>query len=786
MSALARRLPALVAALVLSAQVLLGAQPVLAAGETPHFYAVLVNGQSVSPGALILERPDGALLAAEDDLAAWGFELKGHVPALVYQQTPYYALRDFTDLKTNLVASTQTLELQAPPALFVPTKIRLPGQLGGQPVFARGAYLNYDLDAQRAGPGTSTSNLFALGYTGLPGGAVVTNRFAEFGQAGGRPTWSRIATTFQRDNLQGLGTLRVGDAVSSGGTLGAPAAFAGIQRATDFDIDPSLVVFPTLSAGGVSQTQSTVDVYVNDVQQARRGVPAGPFTISNLPTLDGQGNVTLVVRDIYGRERTIVTPFYFTRALLRAGLAQSSVEAGVLRRDFGTGWGSYGGGMVSGTLRRGLSNSFTGEVHAEGSGDVRLVELGGDAVAARLGVFHFAAAQSWTPGASGLRGLLGYEFSSGLRGAAAFANVDAQSARFASLGRPALGESVTATLGLHKVLRGSRQLSLAAVSRNQAGLPATTAVSAGFDTPIGAGTWHFALTKALASGATGGSVQFSLFPGLRRSVDGQANFGSAGSLARIAAHQSAPPDGFGTGYDLGLGRNPSAEIDADVFSRSPAGSANLALVHSAGGAGTSYDLRLLGGLALVDGHLSPTDQVSSSYGLVEVPGFPNVRVYNGARLVGRTDARGRVFISDLVPYEPNEITLDARDLPLTVDFDSITARVTPYARNAAVIRFRGRPAGGVLIETVDAGGAPLPVGTALAAPGADGAWTVARGGVAYLRGVRPGPLPVTATAGALTCRFTVQVPANAADIPDLGPQVCMPAPPAASEAALAP
>lgn len=777
---LLRRLLALVAALVLCAQ------PVLAAGETQHFYAVLVNGQSVSTGALILERPDGTLLAAEDDLTAWGFELRGHVPALVYQQTPFYALRDFTDLETNLVASTQTLELQAPPTLFVPTRIRLPGLLGGRPVFDRGAYLNYDLDAQHVSAGTSTSNLFTLGYTGLPGGAVLTNRFAEFGQAGEAPKWTRIATTFQRDNLQGLGTLRIGDAVSSGGTLGAPAAFAGIQRATDFDLDPSLVVFPTLSAGGVSQTQSTVDVYVNDVQQARRGVPAGPFTISNLPTLDGQGNVTLVVRDVYGRERTIVTPFYFSRALLKAGLSQSSFEAGLLRRDFGTGLGSYGGGMVSGTLRRGLSNSFTGEAHVEESGAVRLVELGGDAVAAKLGVFHFAAAQSWTPGATGLRGLLGYEFSSGLRGASAFANVDAQSARFASLGRAAFGESVTTTLGLHKTFRGSRQVSLAAVSRNQAGFPATTAVSAGFDTPIGGGAWHFALTKALSSGATGGSVGFSLFPGLRRNVDGQANFGSAGSLARVAAHQSAPPDGFGTGYDLGLGRNPSAEIDANVYSRSPIGTADVALVRSSGEGGTSFDVRLLGALALVDGHLSPTDQVTSSYGLVEVPGFPNVRVYNGSRLIGRTNAQGRVFISDLVPYEPNEITLDARDLPLTVNFDSITARVTPYARNATVIRFRGRPAGGVLIRTVDADGTPLPVGTELGAAGGSASWTVARDGVAYLRGVRPGPLPIVATAGALSCRFTVEVPANAAEIPDLGPQVCAFAPPAAAKAALLP
>jgi hypothetical protein len=52
--------------------------------------------------------------------------------------------------------------------------------------------------------------------------------------------------------------------------------------------------------------------------------------------------------------------------------------------------------------------------------------------------------------------------------------------------------------------------------------------------------------------------------------------------------------------------------------------------------------------------------------------------------------------------------------------------------------------------------------------------------------VRPGPLPVVATADGLTCRFTVQVPANAADIPDLGPQVCAASPQAVSKAALLP
>ncbi len=370
---------------------------------------------------------------------------------------------------------------------------------------------------------------------------------------------------------------------------------------------------------------------------------------------------------------------------------------------------------------------------------MRLAELGGDLVATRLGVFHLGLAQSWTPGATGLRGLLGYEFS-GLHGASAFANIDAQGANFASLGRAAFGESVTTTAGIHKSFRGGHQFSAALINRNQPGVPTTSAVSAGYDTPIGTGVWHFAITKALPRGTVGGSVQFALLPGQRRSVDGQANFGAAGNLARVAAHQSEPPDGFGTGYDLGVGRNPGAELDGTVSSRSPQGSAQLAFVAGSGSGASAYDLRLLGALALVDGHLTPTEQVTSSYGLVEVPGFPNVRVYNGARLVGRTDAHGRIFISDLVPYEPNEITLDARDLPISVNFDSITARITPYARNATVIRFRGRPAGGVLIRTVDAGGVPLPVGTSLASANGTATWTVARDGVAYLRGVPSGPL----------------------------------------------
>ena len=64
-------------------------------------------------------------------------------------------------------------------------------------------------------------------------------------------------------------------------------------------------------------------------------VPAGPFTLDNVPVISGAGDARVVVRDALGRESIVTSSFYVAGGLLRPGLTDWNVGAGKLRDDLG-------------------------------------------------------------------------------------------------------------------------------------------------------------------------------------------------------------------------------------------------------------------------------------------------------------------------------------------------------------------------------------------------------------------------------------------------------------------
>jgi hypothetical protein len=73
-----------------------------------------------------------------------------------------------------------------------------------------------------------------------------------------------------------------------------------------------------------------------------------------------------------------------------------------------------------------------------------------------------------------------------------------------------------------------------------------------------------------------------------------------------------------------------------------------------------FRLGVNGSAAVVDGNFGLTRRIGRSFGLVDLPGFPNVRVYLDNREAGTTDASGKLMLPNLRPYEPNRIRLADR------------------------------------------------------------------------------------------------------------------------------
>ena len=122
-----------------------------------------------------------------------------------------------------------------------------------------------------------------------------------------------------------------------------------------------------MTAGGQATLPLTVDVFVNNALVSRQSVPPGPFSITNIPIVSGTGEAQLVVRQLLGREQVITQAFYGAATLLKEGLADYSYELGAQRQDFGQTSNDYAKGLATATYRKGVTDSFTAELHGEAS-----------------------------------------------------------------------------------------------------------------------------------------------------------------------------------------------------------------------------------------------------------------------------------------------------------------------------------------------------------------------------------------------------------------------------------
>ncbi|HFD15537.1 MAG TPA: fimbrial biogenesis outer membrane usher protein, partial [Rhodospirillales bacterium] len=144
-----------------------------------------------------------------------------------------------------------------------------------------------------------------------------------------------------------------------------------------------------------------------------------------------------------------------------------------------------------------------------------------------------------------------------------------------------------------------------------------------------------------------------------------------------------------------------------------------------------------GSLTLIDGRVAATRRIGRAFGLVELPGFPGVRVYLENREVGRTDDDGLLLIPGLRPYEVNRLRIELADLPLGAVVTRGEVETVPYDRAGIRIPFEVRLEARALARLVGPSGEPLPAGLQLADREGRMSALVGRDGLAEITGQPP-------------------------------------------------
>lgn len=737
--------------------------PLSAAGEGSQeaWFDVSLNRERMGT-VLLLEDASGHFWIADSDLERWRLTATG--PATMFHGTSYHRVDELPGAQVKVDPQAMRLAIHAAAAAFRPATIavqRAPYRAPTRPPY--GMFLAYDLSGESHSGRSDGGGLFSVDGFG-PGGRVTSDFASQY--VDGRMRTVRLDSAFVRDNPASMTTLRVGDSITAPGMWGRSVRFGGIQWGTNFATRPDAITFPLQDVVGEATLPSTVDLYVNRALVMSRDISPGPFTLSNIPVVNGTGDIRMVVRDVLGREHIIEQPFYADVGLLRAGLWSQSYALGAERQNWSLASNDYGSALFTTTQRVGLSNAFTGELHAEVLRGQQTGGLGGAWLVGPIGTISAAAAYSHSAGGRGQLLALGVDhqgrlLSIGLRAQLA-------SRAFVQLGmdpeRGVASIDESGYISLAMPFKGSLALNFSRRAYRDA--DSLDVMGLGYSQSLG--PWGYLHASVLEFAGSEDSwmaaVGFMLPLGARSSASLDAQEQQGGRLQTDAVLQRNVPAGRGFGYRLQADAGGAAGGEADFTANGEDATYSLGLADQAHSEAVRAGIR--GSVAMLGGGLYPSRTIQDSAALVRVPGFADVRVYEDNHLVAVTDHKGDALVPGLLPYQANSLRIDQADLPMTADVGATEVQAVPYAGSGMTVTFPVHRDHPMTLTLIRASGAEVPPGSSVTLSGRPGSYPVGFNGLLY---VPDASLPAVLTArwpgGACTVRLGADAKAKDSSMP---------------------
>lgn len=744
---------------------------------------VRVN-QQPGGGWLLMERA-GVLFAPAIAFDEWRLN-RPELPPLRVRGQSWYPLSALPGFAARFHPAAQSVDLDFAPQAFAATRLtqpapRRPAVSPAEPALA----LNYDLSLTRSAARGATAQqdlgaLVELAWSGDAGVLSSSHAGRNLAVRGfeAAPRWQRLETSFTRDFPEPRVSLRLGDLATHAGAIGRPVFFGGVQLSRNFALEPGFVSRPIPSLAGTASAPSTLELYINDVLRQTGNLPAGPFTVNELPLPDSTGQVRMVVRDILGRETVVEQSFLSSNALLAAGLSDWSLEAGELRRNLGLPDARYVTRFGAGLFRLGLSPDWTGELRT--------------GISRPQQEASFALSHAHTPwpvlvqaGLSGSRSALanGHAYGAGWLLSIERAGVasgwllrtEGNTAAWRGLGQdlqtPPTRRQTTFSQRLNAGAWGSLGLSIAQTVAGDGSR--YLAATAGQSLRVGyRSTLSLGVTRLTGSTA-GTRLTATLFVplGPRSVLSATAAHTRHGDSDTTVGLSASPDEPDGWAWRLLAGERSSAgQAEAGLYRDGPRGSLALDL----GQTRALQTLRLgaQGSWVAVDGGLFATRRSGSAMALVEVPGQSGVGVSLLGQVAARTDGDGRALLPQLLPYQANAVRLDPSELPIGAELDSVEMSAVPASRSVVKLRFPVRSGRAALIRVRLDDGGPAPPGAEVGIVGDPRVFYMARRGEVFVTGLGSVATLVLRWRGQ-SCRLAVTLPPDDGnDITRLGPLGC--------------
>lgn len=729
---------------------------------------VTLNGNSV--GLVHLGYDDRQFYAGADTLRKMGFRFAPDATNVV-------CLNDIPQLTIDYNAQLQTLSLTAPLSSLnlATTQLSSPTETAPTATTSRGALLNYDIYSQQGDE--SAINTFSELRAFSAAGVLSTTQLTQYStEEYANNSVERLDTSWRTSFPETMLAMTAGDTLTSSLIWSRPTRIGGIQIGTDFGLQPYMPTTPLPAYLGSATLPSNVELYVDGVRYYNGEVPAGSFQINTLPNISGAGTGQVMMTDALGRTSVQNFSFYNDQQLLREGLTAWSAELGAVRENYGYSSFDYASAPVlSGTWRRGFSNTFTAGTHAETSDGLINAGFSNDWIpGTRSGTFSTSLAASTDSGQNGFLYSFGYRWSGERFNFSTSTTTTSGDYRDVAThyGEPPPKLNSNTVIGYSLESAGNVSLSYL-----QFRYPHENAVR------YANASWFKSVTNNI-----------SLNAGLNQNIDDNRdrslylmvtittdhNLSASSTLQRtndetsyqLNASKTPPADG-GWGWNLATSQQASRQSgQGEVgylgrYGKAYAGFSRLPHNHY-GYAGAT------GSLVTMGGGLFAAREINNGFAVVSTDGVPDVPIKLQNNLIGRSNDQGLLLVSPLNSYQKNLISIDPMDLPANMRIARVEANATPADRSGALVSFGITAVRAAQILLVDSQGNPIPEGSmAYAVSGTGQSSVVGFDGMTWFDALEQhNTLRVDTDTG--SCRVQFDYPASTKGIAQIGPLACRP------------
>jgi len=681
-----------------------------------------VRVNTVSKGDVALLRDAlGKVLVPAAEFDSWGLSA-GATAAVTVNGERYVPLSDMQDVEVRFDPRTVTLDIQVAAKALPTTIMNLGPQHRGNVTYPsdNSFFLNYGLNANGDDRFGQRRYQFATELGVRMGGWLLYNTTNDQWGNGMPSQFTRLMTNLQYDDRTNLRRLTLGDFFTPTFDLSSSVPLAGVSLTKFYSMDPYFIQYPTAAFQTEIAFPSTVQVRVDGNLIAQRQVQPGPVDITNITGVTGGQNVSVTIRDPFGREQVLQRPFFFaTNAGLAESLHEYSYNLGSLRRQFGVESNDYGPLAASAFHRYAFTNELTLGLRGQATRSVYNIGPFGTYQLARFGIFGGGVSVGGREGRSGPAASLAYSYTGGnfsMNVGAQYLSKDfAQLSDFESENRTRTNQYVSGSLYFPAL--GTLGATYTALTTYNG--PQTKVANLNYTRGVLDGKALLALNYIRTQEPQSSNtwlLSLRYFFDSNNSIVGAVG-GGQGLNTQAISFERTIPEGEGLGYTFTAGHVGGDGSDGAygrAFVQANAAHGIVSAEYSRAsspqaGPGLSQ-VSVAGSIGAVSGSFFAARPVDDSFALVRVPELREVPVYANGWYVGKTNAAGEVVATNIASYYDNFIAFGTGDLPLEYVFPSSEIVISPNNRSGTLVTFairKNRAFYGVLVELRDGVRVPL-------------------------------------------------------------------------------